>query len=112
MFDVQHFVKHHVFGDTQRDVGRVEQPAYEDGAVRLIESAEHVSRFLCRPRQPRLRQHTLEILMVQAVEDLVQVEITALNSSRPRVTAPITPRSASALLNGITEDEVAISPLV
>ena len=75
--EVQHFVN--ITYSSASGVARlIENPAHDDGVVRRIEMAEHVSRPLAGSSPAAAAQQAVEVLLVEPLEDLLQIVIPSL----------------------------------
>jgi len=77
---VQHLVEHHIFEGERRSARPVENAADHDGVVRRIEMSEHAARGPAAPTQLRPAHQAIEILRVEALENLFQI---VMLSGRP-----------------------------
>ena len=98
MFDMKHFVKHHVFDNETGRFRRVERTADHDLILRRVVVAEHTKRFSHGPRQIRPADRIAKILDVDVFEDLVQVVNVTVWQQR-RLSAPDFFRSCYSALN-------------
>src|SRR5262245_5465249 len=105
-------MKHHVFGDCERNFRRVEEAADEDCVVGQIEPTEHISCFSSRPGKAWLRQSIRKVLLVEPVEQLIEIDIASSRSSRPSEPAAVVSNETRAFLNFVAQDKHPIRQVI